>query len=127
MMYYVRKVLVENYANFNGRASRSEYWYYFLFNLLLNIPLTILSYVAQFNDIQSLYWIVTIISLIYSLGVLIPSIAVGVRRFHDTGRSGWWMLLNLLFCCGIGPLICLIMLAMGGDADENEYGPVPED
>ena len=127
MMYYVRKVLVENYANFNGRASRSEYWYYFLFNLLLNIPLTILSYVAQFNDIQGLYWIVTIISLIYSLGVLIPSIAVGVRRFHDTGRSGWWMLLNLLFWCGIGPLICLIMLAMGGDADENEYGPVPED
>ncbi|TDK66075.1 DUF805 domain-containing protein [Sapientia aquatica] len=84
---------LSNYANFSGRATRKEYWMFTLYNLLISIGLMVIGRSAFHSD--ALY-------NLYSLAMLIPSIAVGVRRMHDIGRSGWWLLVpivNLVFAC----------------------------
>ena len=78
--YFVK--VLKNYANFNGRARRSEYWYYTLFSFIISIILI-------FAD-QAIGSEEGILGLIFSLGTIIPSIAVGVRRMHDVGKSGWY-------------------------------------
>lgn len=81
------------YAVFSGRATKKEYWMFFLVNLIISVILSIL---AQVSDL------VAILSLLYNLAVFLPSLAVGVRRMHDAGHSGWWMLaplINLFFLC----------------------------
>jgi len=106
-MNYYFKVL-QNYVNFNGRARRSEYWYFVLFNIIISILLAIIGTVVGAADI---------ISNIYSLAVLLPSIAVSVRRMHDVGKSGWFILI---------PIYNLILAFTNGDSGENEYGPDPK-
>lgn len=106
-MNYYFKVL-QNYANFNGRARRSEYWYFVLFNVIVSILLTIISMAVGSGDI---------ISNIYTIAVLLPSLAVAVRRMHDVGKSGWFILI---------PIYNLILACTNGDAGENEYGPDPK-
>lgn len=105
-MNYYFKVL-QNYATFNGRARRSEYWYFFLFNVIISF---ILSFVGLETG-------TTILSNIYSLAVLIPGIAVGVRRMHDVGKSGWFILI---------PIYNLILACTEGTRGDNEYGPDPK-
>ena len=80
MKYYLKAL--QNYATFKGRASRSEYWYFVLFNVIFSI---VLGFVSGIVDLPILY-------TIYSLVLLIPSIAVAVRRMHDVGKSGWFIL-----------------------------------
>lgn len=116
-----------NYANFSGRATRSEYWYFALFNFLINISFFTITYIAAYNGSSSTVGIISIISIIYSLAVLLPSLAVSVRRLHDTGRSGWWFLINLVFICYIGPIWFIVLMCKDTDDGENEYGPVPDD
>ena len=116
-----------NYANFSGRATRSEYWYFALFNFLINISFLIITYIAAYNGSSSAVGVIYILSIIYSLAVLLPSLAVGVRRLHDTGRSGWWILINLVFICYIGPIWFIVLMCKDSDNSENEYGPVPDD
>jgi uncharacterized membrane protein YhaH (DUF805 family) len=133
MIYYVRKVLVDNYANFDGRASRSEYWYFALFNFLIMIFLYIISgigfFMAASSDDGSAGGIISILAsilmVIYGLGTFIPSLAVAVRRLHDIGKSGWWYFI-LFVPCGIGAIWFLILMITGSDGT-NEYGPTPED
>lgn len=84
-----------NYATFSGRASRSAFWYFQLFNFIMGILITVVTAVIP---------IFAFVSLIYSLAVIVPSFALGARRLHDTGRSGWWQLLILI------PLIGIIVL-----------------
>ncbi len=96
------------YAEFTGRARRSEYWWFFLFNVGVT---TVLSYVNQ-----TLY-------IVAVLALLLPGIAVGVRRLHDTGRSGWFLFIALIPIVGV--IILIVFLATDGDADANEYGPPP--
>jgi uncharacterized membrane protein YhaH (DUF805 family) len=103
---YYFKVL-QNYANFNGRARRSEYWYFVLFNIIASIVLSIVGFTIKNN----------ILSNLYSLAVLIPSIAVGVRRMHDVGKSGWFILI---------PIYNLILACTNGVEGENEYGTDPK-
>jgi uncharacterized membrane protein YhaH (DUF805 family) len=105
MNYYIK--VLQNYANFNGRARRSEYWYFFLFNVIISIVLGIIGNLLE----------VTFLSNIYSLAVLIPGIAVGVRRMHDVGKSGWYLLI---------PIYNLVLAATEGDKSGNEYGPDPK-
>ena len=95
------------YAQFDGRASRSEYWWFFLFNLLVSVFLRPTS--------AGLY-------LIFALVVFIPSFSVLVRRLHDVNRSGWnyWWVLTI-----VGAIPLVIWLATPGDGDENRYGPAP--
>lgn len=107
---------LENFGDFEGRATRGEYWWFCLSNFLLNI---IVSWLGVFlfgagSDAQVLlYWAVTLV-------MAVPSFSVFVRRLHDTGRSGWWWLLSWTI---IGAIPLLIWLADEGDVRENEYGP----
>lgn len=105
MNYYL--AVLKKYAEFNGRARRSEYWYFFLFNILIGIGLTFIGVMIKFPFLGN----------IYSLAVLIPGIAVAVRRMHDVGKSGWFILI---------PIYNLILACTDGDRGANEYGPDPK-
>jgi uncharacterized membrane protein YhaH (DUF805 family) len=93
---------------FNGRARRKEYWMFFLFN-------TIIAFVIGF--IEGLAGDAGTISSIYSLAVLIPSIAVGVRRMHDSDHSGWWLLL---------PIVNIVLLCFDSQSENNRFGGNPK-
>jgi len=108
------KVVRDNYANFNGRATRPEYWYFFLANFLVGFIIGIIAAVIP----AAMY-----VSYLYSLVVLVPSIAVAVRRLHDIGKSGWFILVALIPIAGAIWLI--VMLATEGQNGPNEYGPDP--
>lgn len=112
----VRSVVQLNYANFSGRARRSEYWYFVLFNIIISV-------VAALVD-QLLMSVLGFgfIGIIISLGLLIPGIAVGVRRLHDTDRSGWWLLLGLVPL--IGFIVLIIWFATEGTKGDNRFGPM---
>ena len=105
MKWYL-KVVKDNYANFKGRASREEYWMFILFNFIFLIALSFIE-----GLLFGLYS--SILSNIYYLAVLVPSIAVGVRRMHDTGKSGWFLLI---------PIYNLILAVTSGESGENQYG-----
>jgi uncharacterized membrane protein YhaH (DUF805 family) len=102
MKYYLS--VFQNYANFSGRARRSEYWFFVLFNVIAYIVLSVLGVVIRFPFLGMLYF----------LAALIPSIAVAVRRMHDTGKSGWYSLI---------PIYSLILAFTEGDKFDNGYGP----
>jgi uncharacterized membrane protein YhaH (DUF805 family) len=106
--------VLKKYAVVSGRARRSEYWYFVLFNLIIFIILTIIDYAINS----------AILSTIYSLAVLIPSIAVAVRRLHDTNRTGWWLLIGLIPI--IGFIVLLIFMVQDSQKGENQYGPNPK-
>jgi uncharacterized membrane protein YhaH (DUF805 family) len=99
--------VLKNYVNFSGRARRKEYWMFFLFNMIISIILNIIAGAIDF----------ALLGTLYSLAVLLPSIAVGVRRMHDTNRSGWYILI---------PIYNLVLACTEGDKGENEYGPDPK-
>lgn len=106
--------VLKNYAVFNGRARRKEYWMFMLFNILISFAI---GFIEGFLGSSG------VIGLIYALAVLVPSIAVAIRRLHDTGRSGWWVLLGLVPVLGI---ILLIFLVLDSQPNDNEYGPNPK-
>ena len=112
--------VLKKYTVFNGRASRREYWMFFLFSFIFTVIAMVLDRVLGLT-IESIGY--GPIYLFYGLGVLIPSIAVGIRRLHDTGRSGWYMLVSFIPC--VGGIILLVFFATPGDVGENEYGPDP--
>jgi len=97
------KTCFSKYVDFNGRAVRSEYWWFALFNLIVSIVLTIISPKLLAN--------------IYSLATLLPALAVGVRRLHDTNRSGWWLLLWLVPV--IGWIVLIVFLAQDSVPEET--------
>nr|WP_264185535.1 DUF805 domain-containing protein [Roseicella aerolata] len=105
------------YADFTGRARRSEYWWFFLFNLLMQIATGLVDAVLFGAEGQGL------INLLYGLGVLLPGIAVGARRLHDIDRSGWWLL--LIFVPLVGFILLLVWFIRPGDAGPNRFGPDP--
>ena len=124
----------KKYAVFRGRASRSEFWYWVLFYIIVGIITSILDSLFGFqintvtntetgNSVTAVYnagWL----SSIWALVVLIPTIAVSVRRLHDVNKSGWWWWLGII-CC-IGPLILIFAFYIKeGDAGDNNYGPPP--
>lgn len=110
---------LKKYAVFSGRARRKEYWFFVLFYLLIAIPLTIVDAMV-FGMSESG---IGILSAIFMLGMLIPSIAVAIRRLHDTNRSGWWVLVSLIPF--VGPFILLYFMIKAGDSGSNNYGDDP--
>jgi uncharacterized membrane protein YhaH (DUF805 family) len=107
--------VLKNYAGFTGRARRTEYWMFFLINLIIVIVLDVIGMVIKVS---------TLLGGIYGLAVLIPSLAVGVRRLHDTGRSGWWLLIGLIPL--VGSIILIVFMATEGQPGNNQYGPNPK-
>lgn len=118
MNYYIE--VLKKYAVFSGRARRAEYWYFSLFSLIVSL---ILGFVDGATGMYSPETGIGTLGLIYTLAVLIPGIAVTVRRLHDTGRSAWWLLIVLLPLLGV--LILLVFMVLSSDEDENSYGPNP--
>jgi uncharacterized membrane protein YhaH (DUF805 family) len=106
--------VLKNYVGFGGRARRKEYWMFFLINLIAAVVLAIID--AAINT--------SILGLLYGLAVLLPSLAVGFRRLHDTGRSAWWLLIALVPL--IGSIILIVFLAMDSQPETNKYGPNPK-
>ena len=107
--------VLKNYAQFNGRARRKEFWMFVLFSSLILIVL---------GAVEWLLGLPAALSGLYNLGVLVPSFAVLFRRLHDTGRSGWWVL--VLFVPLLGALAILFFTAQEGESGENAYGPNPK-
>ena len=103
-----------NYVNFNGRAQRSEFWWFALFSFIVSVILGIIATALP---------VLTFLEWVYSLAVLLPSLAVTVRRLHDTDRTAWWLLLYLIPV--LGWIALLIMCALPGTGGPNRYGPNP--
>ncbi len=109
---------MQKYAVFEGRARRSEYWYFTLFNLLISIFLGIID--GFLFDSQGF----GLLRGVYSLAVFIPGLAVSVRRLHDTNRSGWWLLLGLVPI--VGWIALIVFMVQDSQTGENEYGQNPK-
>ena len=119
MNWYLQAL--KKYAVFSGRARRKEYWYFTLINLLIIFALVIVDLIAgTFNQQYNLGLFTTI----YYLAIIIPSFAVLVRRLHDGGRSGWWILLGLIPL--IGPIVLFIFCMFDSDHGKNQYGTRPK-
>lgn len=106
-----KNAVLENYANFSGRANRPQYWWFVLTAIIISLVLQVL------GNASSIFGLV---GAIYSLAVLIPSIAVSVRRLHDINKSGWWLL--LIFIPIIGFIILIVWHATRGTEGENKHG-----
>ncbi|MGH3867764.1 MAG: DUF805 domain-containing protein [Pseudonocardiaceae bacterium] len=118
MGWYLK--VLRQYADFTGRARRKEYWMFVLVNAIIGVVLAILDSALSLPRVFT----VGLLYLLYSLTVLLPSLAVGVRRLHDTGRSGWWMLISLIPL--IGGIVLIVFFAIDGEGQPNAYGPNPK-
>jgi len=112
---------LKKYAVFSGRAQRSEFWYFVLFNIIVSVVLSLIDRIlgTTYGSAGA-----GILSSIYSLAVLIPSIAVAVRRLHDTDRSGWWILIGLIPI--IGWIVLIVFYVKDSQPGENKYGLNPK-
>ncbi len=133
----VRTCLFEKYVTFSGRAARSEYWYFFLFYMLVIIALMMLflllggrTNALETGEISGLAYIPVILIVIFALGMFLPMISVGVRRFHDRNLSGWWYLASIL--AGMIPLVgfvasiaAFVITVLKGTPGQNKFGRDP--
>ena len=118
----VSSVLLNKYATFSGRARRSEYWWWYLFVSIVFLVAGILDRAVglTYSDLTlGGGWIATIAAIVF----LVPNLAVAVRRLHDTGRSGWWLLIGLVPFVGFIVLLYFFVLDSEND---NQYGPYPK-
>ena len=113
---------LKKYADFQGRARRAEYWMFVLFQLLVYIAVAILGLILSGGKTDSAT--ATGLMALVTLGLLLPSIAVTVRRLHDTNRTGWWILINFLPL--IGGLWLLVLTVLDGTPTSNRFGPDPK-
>ncbi|MBD5345524.1 MAG: DUF805 domain-containing protein [Bacteroides sp.] len=111
----VVRALTRNYCNFNGRASRSEYWWFTLFTIILEVIISLV-----FGTHQTTLGIVGGLA---GLALLLPGLGLCVRRLHDIGKSGWWILISLIPT--VGAIILIIWFCKDSDPVSNAYGPVP--
>ena len=112
---------LKKYAVFSGRARRMEYWYFVLFNVIVAFVLALIDALLGTTTGVSSFGL---LSGLYSLAVLIPTLAVLVRRLHDVDRTGWWILINLIPL--VGTIVLLVFALMPGTPGSNQYGPDPK-
>jgi uncharacterized membrane protein YhaH (DUF805 family) len=103
----------DHYTNFQGRASKPAFWWWILFGIIVSVAVSIID-----NIIGT-----AVLSYLVSLGLLLPGLSVAIRRLHDTGRSGWWILIGLIPL--IGFIVLLIFYLEKSDPADNEYGSPP--
>lgn len=138
---YYKNVVTKKYATFDGRATRSEYWYFVLFNTLISIGISIVASIIGGKFLND------VVSGLYSLAMIIPMLAVTIRRLHDIGRSGWWLLVFcispaaattalfagygafgsvLVFVSAILGIVGIIFFVTDSTPGDNKYGPNPK-
>ena len=120
MTWYL--LVLKKYAVFSGRSSRKEFWYFSLISFLIAIVLVVADVMAGTFDAETG---IGLLGGIYAIAVLIPIIAVSVRRLHDTDRSGWWLL--IAFIPLIGAIVIIVFWAQDSQPGENQYGSNPKD
>ncbi|MCE9782578.1 DUF805 domain-containing protein [Shewanella algae] len=113
MEYFIGAI--KKYADFTGRARRTEYWMYTLFYIIFSLVVSAIDYALG----------TTVLGLIYSLGLLLPSLAIAARRLHDTDRSGWWQL--LAFIPIIGWIVLLVFYCQDSEVGDNRFGSNPKE
>ncbi|MBD5220542.1 MAG: DUF805 domain-containing protein [Bacteroidales bacterium] len=111
----VRSAIQQHYCDFNGRASRSEYWWYVLFTVILSVIIQAFGVIS--SDV-SLY-----LGAIVNLALLLPGLSLSVRRLHDINKSGWFILLGLIPI--VGAIILIVWFCKESEMQPNQYGPVP--
>ncbi len=114
MNYYLE--VLKKYAVFGGRATRAEYWYFALVHFIISVVLSITDYVVLDG--------MGILVALYAFAIVLPSLAVSVRRLHDIGRTGWWMFISLLPI--IGGIVLILFFIKDSDEGQNTYGPNPK-
>jgi len=108
-----KDVVTKNYANFSGRLGLAGFWWFVLVNFIVELVLLIL--------VVAVHPIFLVLYIGYALAVIVPSIAAGIRRLHDTGKSGWFLLISLIPF--VGGIILLVLFAQKGQPEANQYGP----
>lgn len=109
--YYVS--VLKNYVGFTGRAARPEFWWFVLTNFIITIVLDIIDVAIKSE----------ILGIIYGLAVLLPGLAVSIRRLHDTDKSGWWVLIGIIPI--VGAIVLIVFCAQAGTPGPNKYGQGP--
>ena len=130
MIDWWKKVVFDNYANFEGRARRSEYWYFILMNLLILIIPTMIMFAGIGNSggEGSLFYLGAGVLVLAGLVLFVPSLALAVRRLHDTGKSGWWYLIGVIPVVSyIGGLVLLVFYCTDGQVGSNKWGANPKE
>jgi len=112
MQWYLKAL--RQYVDFSGRARRTEYWMFQLFNIIAIIVLLLIDQVLGTGFLSTLY----------VLAVLLPSLAVAARRLHDIGRSGWWQLIGIIPL--IGAIVMIVWCATDGQPEPNQWGANPK-
>ena len=120
-LYWMQQPL-KKYADFTGRARRMEYWMFFVLNIAVSVVANILDGILGLGGMIWMYGPFTVLAM---LALIIPGIAVGVRRLHDQDKSGWWLL--LAFVPIIGGLVLLVFMFLEGTRGPNQYGPDPKE
>lgn len=115
MNWYVK--CIKQYVDFNGRARRKEYWMFFLLNCVFAIVANLLDLIVIPDGMDAF-------NLLYSLFVLLPGLAVGARRLHDIGKSGYWLLIG--FVPIVGVILLLVWACKEGEKNTNSYGSDPK-
>ena len=118
MSWYL--MVLKRYADFSGRSRRREYWMFVLLNFVISVGVAIIDNVIG-SDVAAG---VGVLGVLYALILLTPGLAVSVRRLHDTGRSGWLILIALIPIVGL--IILIVWAAQDGQPDDNQYGPNPK-
>ncbi|MCT2409084.1 DUF805 domain-containing protein [Chryseobacterium antibioticum] len=121
MKWYLK--VLKQYADFKGRARRTEYWMYILFNMIFAIIAAVLDNLLGLKFNQEIPY--GFIYLIYALATFIPGLAVMVRRLHDVDKSGWWVFISLIPI--VGTIWLLVLLATDGTPGANQYGVNPKE
>lgn len=119
MHYYLSAF--KKYSDFNGRATRSEYWYFYLFNIIFLIAAMILDSLMGLKFSGQTFGVIYVI---YGLACLLPGIAVTFRRLHDVGKSGWMLFIALIPI--IGAIWLLVLYVRDSEPLDNKYGPNPK-
>ena len=125
----IRTCMSEKYFSIEGRASRSEFWWFYLAMTLgtivcVSVLTALVTAMTISNEHTMVYVMIILLFALALLALVVPSITASVRRLHDTGRSGWWYLIN--FVPYIGGIVLIVFLALPSDPNENEYG-APEE
>ena len=118
MQWYLK--VLRQYADFTGRARRTEYWMFILFTAIIQIVLAVLDSLLGLAFMPGS----GVLTTLYVLAVLLPSLGLAVRRLHDTSRSGWWVLIGLVPF--LGAIVLIVFAALEGDRGPNAYGPDPK-
>ena len=121
MNWYIK--VLKKYAVFSGRARRKEYWMFVLFNFIFSLVASLID--LGIGILTFAVFGFGLLSILYALAVFVPGLAVSVRRLHDVGKSGWYLLINLIPIAG--PIWFLVLTCMDSQPGDNKYGPNPKE